>query len=155
VVDEAVPGGRLAAVERTWREGDEVVLQMPMRWRLVRGRKRQAGRVAVMRGPAVFCLNPSQDDRLAPLDGADLGRITLDPQSFSEPVADDSVRPGGIACRVEAWKPSYAFNRPGDLKLRLTEFPDPGGRATYFRLQDLSVAVDDELFPPKAPLFPR
>jgi len=27
----------------------------------------------------------------------------------------------------------------------LTEFPDPEGRATYFRIRDFSVAVDDEL----------
>jgi hypothetical protein len=27
----------------------------------------------------------------------------------------------------------------------LSEFPDPGGEEIYFRLPDLSVAVDDEL----------
>lgn len=148
VVEEAAPGGQFAAVERTWQPGDRVTLEMPMPWRLVQGRKRQAGRVAVMRGPMVFCLNPAQDERLAKLDGADLGRITLDPESLGEPVADDSVRPGGVACRVQAWKPSYAFKRPGDLALLLTEFADPGGKATYFRLQDLSVGVEDELLSP-------
>ena len=116
-----------------------------MAWRLVAGRKRQAGRVAVMRGPLVFCLNPEQDEKLAQLDGADLGRITLDPESLGGPVADESVRPGGVACRVQAWKPGYRVSRPGDLTLLLTEFADPGGRAVYFRLQDLSVAVSDEL----------
>ena len=25
------------------------------------------------------------------------------------------------------------------------EFPDPGGRSTYFRVRDLAAAVDDEL----------
>jgi len=148
-VQEAARGGQFVALERVWQQGDQVALEMPMRWRLVRGRKRQAGRVAVMRGPVVFCLNPAQHERLAKLDGADLGRITLDPESLGEPVADDSVRPGGVACRVRAWKPGYAVKRPGDLTLLLTEFADPGGKATYFRLQDLSVAVDDELFAPK------
>ncbi len=116
-----------------------------MDWRLVRGTKRQAGRAAVMRGPLVFGLNPAQHDQLATRDGADLGRITLDPQSFAEPVADDSVRPDGIACPVRAWKPGYAVKRPGDLSLRLSEFADPGGKAIYFRLQNLDVAVPDEL----------
>lgn len=83
-----------------------------MHWRLVRGTKRQAGRAAVMRGPLVFCLTPAQHDHLAALDGADLGRITLDPESFAEPSADDSVRPDGIACPVRAWKPGYAVRRP-------------------------------------------
>jgi hypothetical protein len=93
----------------------------------------------------VFCLNPAQDDRLAAQEGADLGRITLDPQSFAEPLTDDSVRPDGIACPVRAWKPGYAVKRPGDVSLRLTEFTDPGGKAIYFRLQNLDVAVEDEL----------
>lgn len=79
-------------------------------------------------------------------DGADLGQITLDPQSLGEPVADDSVRPDGLACLVRAWKPGYTCARPGNLKLKLTEFTDPDGRATYFRLQDFRVATDDELF---------
>lgn len=29
--------------------------------------------------------------------------------------------------------------------LKVTEFPDPEGKATYFRLDDLSVGVPDEL----------
>jgi DUF1680 family protein len=138
-------GGEFFDIDRRWKSGDQVELEMPMHWRLVRGRKRQAGRVAVMRGPLVFCLNPQQNDRLAELDGADLGRITLDPESFGEPVEDNSVRPHGIACPVRAWKPGYATRRPGDLSLRLTEFADPEGRSVYFRLQNLDVAVDDEL----------
>ncbi|MCU0874875.1 MAG: hypothetical protein MUE50_21300 [Pirellulaceae bacterium] len=32
-----------------------------------------------------------------------------------------------------------------DYELTLTEFPDPEGKATYFRLRDLSGAVHDEL----------
>jgi hypothetical protein len=138
-------GGDFSAVRRRWQAGDQVELEMPMDWRLIRGRKRQAGRAAVMRGPLVFCLNPAQNDRLADQDGDDLGRITLDPRSFAEPLADVSVRPDGNACPVQAWKPGYAVKRPGDLSLRLTEFTEPGGRAIYFRLQNLDVAVEDEL----------
>ncbi len=141
-------GGRFFTLTEQWKSGDRVVLDMPMPWRLVRGRQRQAGRVAVMRGPLVLCLNPQQHEELATWDAADLGRITLDPASLSEPVEDDSVRPGGIACRVQAWIPGYRVAPPGDLNLVFTEFPDPGGEAVYFRLHDLSAAVDDELFAP-------
>jgi len=97
-----------------------------------------------MRGPAVFCLNPSSDKSLTGLDGADLGRYTVDPASL-EQIKSDSVRPGGVACRVGAWRPSHSLGARHELQLTLTEFPDPGGRATYFRLRDLAGAVDDEL----------
>jgi DUF1680 family protein len=142
---EAAGGGEFHCLKRTWKPGDRIQLDMPMAWRLVRGRQRQAGRVAVMRGPLVFCLNPHGNEKLADYDGADMGQITLDPESLGEPVPDDTVRPGGLACVVEGWKPGYACSRPGDLKLRLTEFADPGGQAVYFRLQDFEVAVHDEL----------
>lgn len=137
--------GRFFLLDRQWKAGDEITLELPMPWRLVRGRKRQSGRVAVMRGPVVFCLDPTQSPAIASWDGADLGQITLDPASLGAPQQDDSVRPGGVVCPVQAWKPGYRVERPGDLQLRLTEFADPGGRATYFRLQDASIAVDDEL----------
>ena len=143
-----VPGGQFHCVQRTWAPGDRVRLSMPMTWRLVRGRERQAGRVAVMRGPLVFCLNPDGNEKLADYDGADLGQITLDPDSLGEPVSDDSTRPDGLACPVQAWKPGYRCARPGDLSLRLTEFADPGGQAVYFRLQDFGGAVEDELLSP-------
>ena len=54
-----VTAGTFCEIQRTWKKGDLVTLDMPMQWRLVRGRQRQAGRVAVMRGPLVFCLNPA------------------------------------------------------------------------------------------------
>ncbi len=143
---ETVNGARFHCLQRRWKPGDTIRLEMPMPWRLVRGRQRQFGRVAVMRGPLLFCLNPDHNKTLADLDGADLGQITLDPQSLGDPVPDKSVRPDGLACVIQAWKPGYACSRPGDLKLRLTEFPDPGGRATYFRLQEFTDATNDELF---------
>ena len=60
-------------------------------------------------------------------------------------MASDAVRPGGIGCRVKAWKPGFGLSPKADHELTLTEFPDPEGRATYFRLRDFAVAVDDEL----------
>lgn len=143
---EEIAGGQFCKLQRLWKAGDRIELSMPMKWRFVRGRARQSGRVALMRGPMLFCLNPTQDSTLADKDGAELGQITLDPQSISSPVPDDSVRPDGLACSIRAWKPGYECARPGNLKLKLTEFADPNGRATYFCLQDFSIATDDELF---------
>jgi DUF1680 family protein len=135
--------GTFATIEREWKRGDTVRLSLPMPFRLVRGRERQAGRAAVMRGPLVYTLNPSQDAALEKLDAADLGRYTLDPDSL-ELLNEES----GTACRAGAWKPGYGTQAKHDVRLTLTEFPDPGGRAIYFRLRDLSAAVDDELAQP-------
>jgi DUF1680 family protein len=137
--------GSFAVVDREWQSGDTLTLDLPMEWRLVRGRERQAGRVAVMRGPLVFCLDPAQNPQLAKLDPADLGQLRIDPASLGEPVADDSVRPDGLACEAGFWKGGFGLGSKHDYTLRLTEFPDPDGRATYFSLRDPAVAEDDAL----------
>ena len=142
----AVKPGAFFAVRRELRSGDEVRLEMPMGWRLVKGRQRQAGRVAVMRGPQVFCLDPAQHPALAKLDGTELGYLALNPDSLGEPVGNTAVRPDGLGCGVQMWKPGFGLGKKADYELTLTEFPNAEGKATYFRLRDYSLAVDDELF---------
>lgn len=143
-IEGPIKPGQFITIARTWKPGDGVTIEMPMPWRLIAGRKRQAGRAAVMRGPLVFCLNPSQHPALAGQDGADLERLVIDPSSMKT-VADDSVRPGGIGCRVGLWKSSFSLGGKADYQVTLTEFADPAGRATYFRLRDPAAAVDDAL----------
>ena len=75
------------AIKRSWKAGDVVTLDMPMQTRLVRGRKLQAGKVAVMRGPLVFCL-PAKE------------QFKLDFASLSGPVPNKTVRPDGLALQV-------------------------------------------------------
>ena len=146
----AAKPGAFFNLNREWKAGDQVRLDLLMPWRLVKGRQRQAGRVAVMRGPQLFCLNPAQDPALAKLDGVELGYLALDPASLADPVENGAVRPGGVGCRVQAWKPGFGVGKKADFTLTLTEFPDPDGKATYFRLRDFSAAVDDELFTAKS-----
>ena len=98
-----------------------------------------------MRGPQVFCLNPAQQPALAKLDGVELGYLALNPASLGAPVANAAVRPDGLGCRLQAWKPGFGLAQKADFELTLTEFPDPDGKATYFRLRDFTGAVDDEL----------
>ena len=141
-----VKPGTFFKLPREWKSGDQVTLDLPMPWRLVKGRQRQAGRVAVMRGPQVFCLNPTQHADLAKLDGTELDYLTLDPASLADPVKSDVVRSGGVGCPVHVWKTGVNFVPATDFELTLTEFPDPDGKTTYFRLRDFSPAVDDELF---------
>lgn len=145
--EPAPAAGTFAAIAREWKAGDTVRLMLPMEARLVLGRQRQAGRAAVLRGPLVFALDPSREGALGGLDAADLGRFTLDPESL-EVIPDESLHPGGVAVRVGAWKPGYGTQGKHDLRLTLTEFPDPGGRATYFKLRDLAGARNDELLGP-------
>ena len=141
-------GDRFFAITRTWRAGDRVTLEMPMPWRLVKGRVAQAGRVAVARGPQVFCLSRSRNKDVKGLDTVDLRLLVLDPASIEGPIPDDTIRPDGVACRVKAWRPGdfYPHAAPA-LKLTLTEFPDPDGEATYFLVPNPADErlVDDEL----------
>ncbi|QNN23379.1 hypothetical protein HED60_14195 [Planctomycetales bacterium ZRK34] len=143
-IDGPIMPGRFLPIKRQWRAGDVIAIDMAMPWRLVKGRQRQAGRAAVMRGPMVFCLNPSQHPNLNKQDGADLERLLIDPSSLKL-VADDSVRPGGMGCRVGMWRSSFGLGGKPDYELTLSEFADPGGRATYFRLREPGMAVDDGL----------
>jgi uncharacterized protein len=138
--------GSFGIIERTWRKGDQVILEMPMEWRLVLGRERQAGRVAIMRGPLIFCLDPEQNESLAKMDAADLGRIVIDRAYIeSAPVKNSDIRPEGIACRLKAGNIPFAMGNAGNLTLTLKEFADPKGKCTYFSTPDLSEAVPDEL----------
>ena len=141
---DALPGA-FFRIAREWSDGDTVVLRMPMPWRLVKGRKAQTGRVAVMRGPLVFVLDPARHKEL---DKADLRLLTLDPTSLEGPFPDDSVRPDGLSCRAKAWGVGewYPFSEPS-IALTLTEFADPGAEAAYFHVPNPNDPAlgDDEL----------
>ena len=141
--------GTFLTITHDWRPGDRVELDFPMTWRFVRGRQRQVGRVAVMRGPLVYGLDPNHERQLGPRDAADLGRLVLLPASIRGPFADNTVRPGGTACQIQASSEGFGMGDHGNLTLKLTEFPDPAIQCVYFRVPDLSVSVRDELLGPQ------
>jgi DUF1680 family protein len=145
-VDMASTPGSFASVERRWQAGDQLRLDMNMEWRLVRGRQRQAGRVAVMRGPLVFTLNPQQDTSLAGKNADDLGRIVIDKLAIEQtPMRSVDVRPDGIGCRLKAGTTVGALGDDQSTTLTLTEFADPDGKCVYFKIPDMSQACNDEL----------
>ncbi|MFO0928542.1 MAG: glycoside hydrolase family 127 protein [Gemmataceae bacterium] len=149
-IDGAITAGRFLPIEREWQAGDTVTIDMPMPFRLVTGRQRQAGRVAVMRGPLVFTLNPVQRADLKGVDAVELSRLILDPATLKA-VPDDTVRPGGVAVKVKGWKASFGMaTPPHEFELTLREFADPNGKQTYFSLSDPAPAVADELFRSRA-----
>jgi uncharacterized protein len=136
-------GGSFSSINRKWTSGDRITLEMPMSWRVVGGRKAQSGKVAVMRGPILFALNPELNKNIDP---ETLNLLRLDPESVTGPVEDQTIRPNGIACRIKVWNPN-SYSSTADTELLLTEFPDPAGRASYFLLPDPTVPgiVKDEL----------
>jgi len=138
-------GGSFFMVSRRWKAGDEVRLQMRMPLRLVKGRKSQAGRVAVMRGPMLFCLNP---ERQKDFDPEIMRLMWLDPTSLKLSGKDNSIRPNGLTCEAKFWNPNN-YNAAGkaNIKLTLTEYADPGCKATYFLVPNPGVdsLTDDEL----------
>ena len=137
--------GHFLKIEREWKPGDVVTMELPMPWRFVAGRERQAGRAALMRGPVVYTLNPAQDSLLAKSDAADIGRIVLLPDTAEPPIADASVRPGGTACRIKAQREGFGLADKPNVTLILTEFPDPDGQCIYFRLPPAAKPEPDEL----------
>lgn len=152
LVETTASGGVFFTIARTWQAGDRIELHMPMAWRAIRGRKAQAGRVAVMRGPLLFCLNPQKQDGLDP-DSMKLLRLDVSSLELGEP--DQTVRPNGLTCRASFWKPEdYNAAGPPELHFTLTEYADPGAEWTYFLVPNPEAdgAVEDELAGCEIPL---
>jgi DUF1680 family protein len=119
--------GAFYAIDRVWEGNMAVQLELPMTAQLVRGRKAQEGRAAVMVGPRVFCLSREANPDL---ESVDLRQLTLKTESLR--TTEDGEVP---RCEVEAWRTTswYPFSKP-DYTLVLQPFPDPEGVATYFHV---------------------
>ena len=158
-VESLAKPGTWASVQRLWQAGDVVTLEMPIKTRLVRGRKLQAGKVAVMRGPVLFCFSPARQATRYPVyagQGANpaerqrtiadaLAKTKFDWTTLATPVPDQTIRPDGLALEVRAWGPVSDRSKPADVTLLLTEFSDPTGELTYLVSDNPKAGVDDEL----------
>lgn len=144
---EVTSDGVFHEIRRIWQPGDTVMLNMPMPWRLIRGRRLQEGRVALMRGPVVYCIGTAENAALLAAH-PEARDFIVDPASLGEPAPDTSVRPDGLKVTARAWPADSQAEGGAPLSVVLTEFVDPSGIATYFRIPDLSQAVDDELTTP-------
>jgi uncharacterized protein len=146
---EPAPAGRDGGpceIRRTWKSGDVVTLDLPMPWRFIRGRQLQEGKVALARGPVIYCLGAAQNTEILKK-YPDFRGLVVDPAGLGEPEPDRSVRPDGrkvaVKARVEA-PGAWSKGAPA-LTVTFTEFVDPTGIVTFFHLLDLDRAVDDEL----------
>jgi uncharacterized protein len=141
---EVAPGRKFNEIRRIWKPADSIALDMPMPWRLVRGCKLQEGRVALMRGPVVYCIGAGNNAEVLKKH-KEPGDLLIDPASLGQPIADSSVRPGGLKVVAKAWLPGNGGEDAASINVVLSEFVDPTGVATYFRIPDLNKAVSDEL----------
>ena len=134
-------------LNRTWKDGDIVNISMPMAWRFLRGRAVQDGRVALLRGPIVYCIGKDQNaTTLAKC--PEPRNLVIDPASIAEPVRDDSIRPNGLKAVAKAWLNQDCTGEQVDVTL--TEFIDPSGQDVYFRVPNLADTssvplTDDEI----------
>jgi DUF1680 family protein len=138
------PGQPYCEIHRTWKPGDVLMLDMPMPWRLVRGRHLQEGRAALMRGPVVYCLGSNANAELLKR-FKDPRELMIDPATIGRPLVDSSVRPDGLKVTAKAWAPGNGGQGAAPLEVVLTEFVDASGVSTYVRIPDPAQAVEDEL----------
>ena len=141
-----LPSATPYALSRTWKAGDTVTLDLPMTWRFVKGHQLQEGKVALMRGPVVYCLGTAQNAGMLKK-YPNFNGVVIDPACIGEMENDASIRPDGkkvkVGVRVEAGG-AWSKGAPRET-LIFTEFIDPSGIATYVHLLDLSKAEEDEL----------
>jgi DUF1680 family protein len=135
------PGAQPCQLRRMWKSSDVVTLDMPMPWRLIRGRKVQEGKVALMRGPVVYCIGSAQNAELVKK-YPDPSELTINLDTIGEVVSDTSIRPDGRKVTLQALPPGANAD---PVTVVMTEFVDPSGVATYFRIPNLTKSVDDEL----------
>jgi DUF1680 family protein len=145
---ESGANARLVEIKQEWKSGDVVQADFEMPLRLVKGRKTQDGRAAIMHGPLVFGFNPARNPDLAKCEPR---LLTLDPGSIEGPFPDDSVHPGGVMCKAKVWEPGAWYPQAGTKEIVLTENADPGTTATYFLVPNPKDErlTDDELIEPR------
>lgn len=133
--------GRVWGIERIWKKGSVIEIDLGIRTRIIRGVQAQAGRVAIMYGPQVFCVsrksNPTLTDK-------NLRDITIDTKTLEGPFPDDTVRKGGLKFTVKGWNTLswYPLEKYDYEQIVLTEFPDPDGEITYLHVPN----PEDPLF---------
>jgi DUF1680 family protein len=132
--EEKAQSGAFFAISKKWKKGDEVEISFPMEYRFVRGRGQQWDKVALMRGPVVYGISNVSNPSITEQDV-----LTIDPETISEPISDESFRPGGLKCTFQTTNKQMQ-------KVTFTEFIDPSGIKTFFYVSENSqTVVNDEL----------
>ncbi|CAM3676654.1 beta-L-arabinofuranosidase domain-containing protein [Cohnella lubricantis] len=140
-----------ALVERTWTDGDEAEWELPLETKLIAARpeiRADAGKVAIQRGPLVYCLEEA--DNFAPLASAAVNVGAAPSERYDEELLGGCVviELDGTTVDLEAWPDSagdgygtpYAPYRPLAKPTRLTAVPyylwgnrEPGEMSVWIR----------------------
>jgi len=128
-----VVSGSWFKIQKQWGEKEIIELEMEMKPRFIRGVQAQAGRVALMYGPQVFCVSKKANPKLADVN---LRLITIVPKALEGPFPDDTIRKGGVKFILKGWNTLswYPLTKYDFEDIVLTEFPDPDGQITYLHL---------------------
>lgn len=134
-------------INREWRNGDMVELDLGLRLRFIKGMQTQAGRCAIMYGPVLFTLSKARNSCVKEVP---IRALTIDLSTVEGPFVDNSirVREGGLMLKVKGWKTTswYPFAEHDYGNLVLTEFTDPDGVLTYFHIpnpEDPLLEIDE------------
>ena len=138
--------GQILRLPRVWRKGDRVECDFPMEVRTVRGRKRQAGRFAVMRGPVVYALDTHAIDVFkdwAPWDVQtemmmDPKRLRFEDGALTTYVSTENWAVGVADVSVDGKVPQNV------RKVTLIPYCSEKANLTYFRAPDIKGTVKDE-----------
>ena len=155
------PNDRKCIVRRRWTAGDKVEIELPMSVRIIKAPETvmgytpdgtrtalpdpYAGRIAVLRGPQVFCLNHDLNARRNGNPVFEDDKVVIDQETLRGPVPDITARPDGVRLSVKGWSSAGKVSRKHDLDLLLTEYPDEGGTMTYLHCSDAARSEKDEL----------
>lgn len=137
--------GQYCAIERSWKDGDRVELDLDMRLRCEAGDGEAAGRVAVFRGPLLLAydqaFNDFDEEAIPRLDATALENTEARPEGH------------GAVPRGHEHPPWLLVSVPGagGRSVRLCDFASAGSAGTRYRSW---LAADRLRPPPPAPLTP-
>ena len=142
--------GQVLNVPRVWKKGDRVELDFPMEVRTVRGRKRQSGRFAVMRGPVVYALDTHAIDVFRDWHPWDVqAEMMMDPKRLKFEDGELTTYVSTENWAVGVADVSVDGKVPRNVrKVTLVPYCSEKANMTYFRAPDIegSGCVDDEIF---------
>ena len=133
--------------ERQWKGTTIVKLHFEMPARLVAGTAAQRGRAAIMRGPLLYGMDPTEQPKydLESVDSPNICAVNLGGASCDIAIIDTAlplqVQPGRITatCHID-------FGRKQPFQVVFTPFASDHRRQTYFQVSDEAPLVPDELF---------
>jgi hypothetical protein len=123
-VEKAVPGSYLK-IERTWKPGDKVKLELDFRLRALRGDQHVRFNTSLLRGPILLAF----DQKYNTMDPADMPELDLSSIPLELLPADDAIMKNGTLAPIVA----VATQTPEGKRVVLCDFGSAGAYGTLYR----------------------